>query len=162
MKKYRLDELKQIKILSICDTIGEIFEELKFEFSKNNPSINDNITNINISVPITHSKYKEISFTIYEKIKTINEIYEELCVLISNFQKRVKNYELEKIEIIDYYNKGIDELKNSINFYCEQMNNKNNQYENLCQKNKKLEEKNFEKNINKMLFFNLIIKHLII
>ena len=141
MKKYRLDELKQIKILSICDTIDEIFEELKFEFSKNNPSINDNITNINISVSKTHSKYKEISFTIYEKIQTTNEIYEELYVLISDLQKKVKNYELEKKEIIDYYNKGIDELKKSINFYCEQMNNENKQYENLWQKNKKLEEK---------------------
>lgn len=140
-KKYSFGELKEIRFLSICDTIDEIFEELKFEFSNNSPRIEEDINKINVILPNTHTKFKEITFELFEKIKFGSDIFEELYPLIDDLKKKVENYEKEKKEIIDCCNKKIDEMKNSVFFYCQQINNENKKYEDLIEKNKKLEEK---------------------
>ena len=71
-KKYSLKNLKEIKFLSICDSIDEIYNELLFEFSKNNSTIIEDINQIIINIPIIHAKYEEIIFNlniIIEQIK---------------------------------------------------------------------------------------------
>ena len=140
-RRYGLNELKNIKVLSICDTIDEMYEELIYVISKNSPIIYENNTEINISIPYSHSKYKNISFTLDKKIKTENEIKDELYDVIANFQKQLKNFESEKEDLLCSYKKEIDELKQSISFYCEQVNQENKNYKDMLEKNQKLEEK---------------------
>ena len=140
-RRYDLKELKNIKVLTICDTIDEIYEELIYEISKNTPIIYENNTEINISVPISHSKYKNIFFTLDKKIKTENEIKDEMYDIIANLHKQLKNFESEKRDLLCSYKKEIDELKKSISFYCEQVNQENKKYKDMLEKNQKLEEK---------------------
>jgi hypothetical protein len=142
IRKYNFNELKYIKYLSLCDTIDEMYEELTYQISKNTPIIYENNYNeINISIPICHSKYKDISFTLNSKIKTENEVREELYDIIADIQKKFKNFESEKKDLLCSYKKGIDELKQSISFYCEQVNKENKKYKDMCQKNEKMAEK---------------------
>ena len=89
-KKYSFGELKEIRFLSICDTIDEIFEELKFEFSNNSPRIEEDINKINVILPNTHTKFKEITFELFEKIKLGSDIFEELYLLIDDLKKKWK------------------------------------------------------------------------
>ena len=140
-RRYDLKELKNIKVLTICDTIDEIYEELIYVISKNTPIIYENNTEINISVPISHSKYKNIFFTLDKKIKTENEIKDEMYDIIANLHKQLKNFESEKKDLLCSYKKEIDELKKSISFYCEQVNQENTKYKDMLEKNQKLEEK---------------------
>ena len=140
-RRYDLKELKNIKVLTICDTIDEIYEELIYVISKNTPIIYENNTEINISVPISHSKYRNISFTLDKKIKTENENKDELYDIIANLQKQLRNFESEKKDLLCSYKKEIDELKQSIYFYCEQVNQENKKYKDMLEKNQKLEEK---------------------
>ena len=101
IRKYNYNELKYIKYLSLSDTIDEIYAELIYQISKNTPIIYENNYNeINISVPICHSKYKDISFTLNSKIKTENEVREELYDIIADIQKKFKNFESEKKRFI--------------------------------------------------------------
>jgi hypothetical protein len=142
IRKYNFNELKYIKYLSLCDTIDEMYEELTYQISKNTPIIYENNYNeINISIPICHSKYKDISFTLNSKIKTENEVREELYDIITDIQKKFKNFESEKKDLLCSYKKGIDELKQSISFYCEQVNKENKKYKDMCEKNEKMAEK---------------------
>lgn len=142
IRKYNYNELKYIKYLSLSDTIDEIYAELIYQISKNTPIIYENNYNeINISVPICHSKYKDISFTLNSKIKTENEVREELYDIIADIQKKFKNFESEKKDLLCSYKKGIDELKQSISFYCEQVNKESKKYKDMAEKNEKMEEK---------------------
>ena len=140
-RRYDLKELKNIKVLTICDTIDEIYEELIYVISKNTPIIYENNTEINISVPISHSKYKNIFFTLDKKIKNENEIKDEMYDIIANLHKQLKNFESEKKDLLCSYKKEIDELKQLISFYCEQVNQENTKYKDMLEKNQKLEEK---------------------
>ena len=142
IRKYNYNELKYIKYLSLSDTIDEIYAELIYQISKNTPIIYENNYNeINISVPICHSKYKDISFTLNSKIKTENEVREELYDIIADIQKKFKNFESEKKDLLCSYKKGIDELKQSISFYFEQVNKESKKYKDMAEKNEKMEEK---------------------
>ena len=107
-RRYDLKELKNIKVLTICDTIDEIYKELIYVISKNTPIIYENNTEINISVPISHSKYKNIFFTLDKKIKTENEIKDEMYDIIANLHKQLKNFESEKKDLLcsSLYRKG--------------------------------------------------------
>ena len=141
-KKYGLDELKEIKYLSVCDTIDEMYEELDYEFSSLIPKIYEDKSQIIISVPIKHSKYKETSFTLDKINKKENEVKEEeLICTIFDLKKSLQKFEEDKKDFLMSYYKKIEELKNTINLYFEQMNSNNKKYEEMCEKNKKLEEK---------------------
>jgi hypothetical protein len=141
-KKYGLNELKEIKYLSICDSIDEIYEELNYELSTKTPTIYENDANINIYIPISHSKYKEIPFILNKIIKKENEIKkEELYDIITDLQRMKQKFEEEKKDFIILYYKEIEELKKTVNLYYEQMNDNKKKYEEMCEKNKKFEEK---------------------
>ena len=87
IQKYSLSNLKENKYLSLCDSIDEIYEELIFEFSKNKPIIIEKEDKINITIPVQHSKFKEINFTLNKKIKTDRELCQDLYALVSGLQK---------------------------------------------------------------------------
>ena len=122
-EKFSLIKLKENKYLSICESIDEIYEELKFNFSKNNSIILENENQITINIPVNHSKYKELIFTLNKKIKTNKELYEDLFLVVSNLQNQIRDIEKEKNENNKRYNKEIDDLKNTIKKMEE--NNKN-------------------------------------
>ena len=105
-EKFSLSNLKENKYLSICESIDEIYEELKFNFSKNNSIILENEKQITIIVPVNHSKYKELTFTLNKKIKTDKELYQDLFLIVSDLKNQIKD--------IEKYNKEIDDLKNII------------------------------------------------
>ena len=129
-EKYSLINLKENKYLSICESIDEIYEELIFDFSKNNSIILENENQITIKIPVSHSKYKEISFTLNKKIKTDKELYQDLYLIVSNLQNQIKDNEKEKNE----KNKEMNDLKNIIKTMNEKI-------ENLIENNKNLEKK---------------------
>jgi hypothetical protein len=60
--KIFFGKIKIKKYLSISDSIDEIYNELIYEFSKNNPSLIENENNIIINIPIDHSQIKENVF----------------------------------------------------------------------------------------------------
>ena len=113
-EKFSLSNLKENKYLSICESIDEIYEELKFNFSKNNSIILENENQITINVPVNHSKYKELTFTLNKKIKTDKELYQDLFLIVSDLKNQIKDMEKEKNENNKKYNKEIDDLKNII------------------------------------------------
>ena len=155
-KKYSLKNLKEIKFLSICDSIDEIYDELLFEFSKNNSTIIEDINQIIINIPITHSKYKEISFNLNKREKTDKEMIQDLYKLIYDLKEEIKNKDKENKEKINLCNNEINDLRQIIK--CLDENNKilikkidnlekeiselKNDKKLLNEKNKSLENKN--------------------
>ena len=130
IKKYSLIDLKDNKFLSICDTIDEIYEELLFEFSKNNSIIIENENNIIIKIPVTHAKYKEIFFSINKKVKTDKELYNDLNELVFKLKNEIEEKNIQ----LFLCQKEIIDLKNIIN-------NINEKIGILSDNNKKLENK---------------------
>ena len=131
IEKYKLLDLKENKFLSICETLDDIYEELIFELSKNKCKIIENKNQVNISIPINHAKYKELSFTLNKKIKSDKENIQELYKLVFNLQTQIKGIDKEKdkenTEKINMCNKEINDLKQviiNINQYNKQLEQK--------------------------------------
>ena len=122
INKYSLYDLKENKYLSICDTIDDIYEELLFEFSNNKSIILENENHIIIQIPVSHAKYKEISFSLNKKIKTDKELYNDLNELVYNLKSQIE----EKTREISLCNKEIKDLKILVSSTIE----KNKQLEN--------------------------------
>ena len=110
-KKYSFLNLKEIKFLSICDSIDEIYNELLFEFSKNNSTLLEYTNQIIINIPIIHSKCKEISFILDKRIKVEKEMHQDLYKLISNLQEQINLKDKVYNEKISLCNKEIDDLR---------------------------------------------------
>ena len=99
-KKYLLKELKNNKYLAICESIDEIFIQLKMEFDKNTATIKENNNELNIFIPINHIKIKNITFALPKKVKSEKEKYEDLKEEISFLKKENKSLKssIEKLE----------------------------------------------------------------
>ena len=138
-KIYYLEELKSNKFLSICDSIDEIYEQIIFEVEKNSKkNLIEKNNEINLIIPIEHTKIKEIIFNLPEKKKNDKILIKDLFIEIYNLnESKIKS------------NQAIIELKNEINIL-------KNDIINLKNENKKLSEKNnlLEKQIKKILLEN--------
>ena len=77
-KKYLLEEFKNNKYFSICESIDEVYSQLKIEFGKNLTEIKENNEDIIIIIPINYFKIKDITFKLSKKIKNVKEIIEDL------------------------------------------------------------------------------------
>ena len=99
-KKYFIEEFKNFKYLSFCDSIDEVYAQLKLEFDKNNIIINENNDKIEIIIPINHIKIKDITFTLYKKTKHEKEIVEDLKNEISllKIENKTLKTSIEKLE----------------------------------------------------------------
>ena len=119
-KIYYLNELKDNKFLSICDSIDEVYEQLIYELKKNSKKIlieeNDKI---NIIIPVEHIKIKEIKFIIYAKVKTDKELIQELFIKIRNIENDKKKMNEEIIELKNENKK----LNEKIDLIFDKMNN---------------------------------------
>ena len=134
-EKYRLKKLKEIKFLSICDSIDEIYDELIFELSKNNSQILENENQISIIIPVVHAIYKEITLCLNKKIKSDKEINQDLYKIVIELKKEMK----EKDEKI---NKCINKIE-ELNIINQNMENRINKLEKeiIDLKNNKLDKK---------------------
>ena len=110
-QKYLLEQFKNNKYLAICDSIDEVYVQLKMEFDKNSTKIKEDNDTINISIPINHIKIKEITFDLPKKIKSENEKIEDLKEEISFLIKENKDLKIsleqlkkENICILDKLN----------------------------------------------------------
>ena len=114
-KKLILDELKQNKYLALCETIDEIYDELIRLLNKNQFKIIEETNSIYISIPIEHSKLKEILFEVNEIIKNDSEKINELFSIISNMKKEIKEFKEqfknEEINNLKDENKTVKNLK---------------------------------------------------
>ena len=109
-KNIIFDELKKNKLLGICDSIDEIYDELIHDLNKNQTKIIEETNQIIINIPVEYLKIKEILFVINEKIKNDKETINELLSIISNINEKINNLEKEN-EIIKQYLPYLEEYK---------------------------------------------------
>ena len=128
-KKYLLKQLKNNKYLALCESIDEIFIQLKMEFDKNTTTIKENNNEINIVIPINHIKIKNITFILPKKIKNEKEKYEDLKEEIS-FLKN-ENKSLKSV---------IEELGKNYNIINDKLADLENNNKKLFEKITKLEQ----------------------
>lgn len=99
-QKYILKQLINNKYLAICESIDEIFNQLKMELDKNTTIIKENNNEINIFIPLNHIKIKNITFVLPKNIKNEKEknnyLKEEISFL-KNENKLLKS-SIEKLE----------------------------------------------------------------
>ena len=119
-EKYRFKKLKEIKFLSICDSIDEIYDELLFELSKNNTQILENENQISIIIPVVHAIYKEITLCLNKKIKSDKEINQDLYKIVIELKKEMKEKEkkinecINKIEELNEINQNMENRMNKL------------------------------------------------
>ena len=140
-KKLILDELKQNKYLALCETIDEIYDELIRLLNKNQFKIIEETNSIYISIPIEHSKLKEILFEVNEIIKNDSEKINELFSIISNMKKEIKEFKEQ------FKNEEINNLK-------EDNKNMKQEIKNLIEEIKTLKE-NSLKDLNEKIMKNI-------
>ena len=104
-KKFVLKDFKNNKLLSICESIDEIYEQLIIEFKKEtNKKIVEESNNIHIIIPIDFIKIKEIKLTLDKKKLSDREIINNLLIDFNNFKNDI-------IDIKEKYNKLLDEIR---------------------------------------------------
>ena len=143
-KKLSLDELKQNKYLGLCDSIDEIYEELKLLINKNKPKIIEVSNQIHINIPIENVKVKEILFEVNEIKKNDSEKINELFSIISNIKQENKEFKVQ------FKNEEINNLK-------EENKNMKEEIKNLIEEIKTLKENDL-KEINNLKEENKILK----
>ena len=127
-KIYFLEDLKNNKFLSICDSIDEVYDQIIFELKKDNKKmIKEEEDCISIIIPVEHIKVKEIEFNLFKKIKSDKDL---LLELMNDF-KKFKNDMSEKYNKIENDNKNLNneinllksenkDLKDKINFLMDE------------------------------------------
>ena len=100
-KNLIFDELKNNKLLGLCDSIDEIYDELIHNLNKNQTKIIEETNQIIINIPTDHIKIKEMLFIVFEKIKNDKETINELLFIISNLKEEINDLKTNKIENIN-------------------------------------------------------------
>jgi hypothetical protein len=95
-KQLLFDELKKNKLLGLCDSIDEIYDELIHNLNKNETKILEETNQIIINIPVDHLKIKEILFVIEEKLKDDKEKIQKLIIIISNLKQEIKELKNNK------------------------------------------------------------------
>ena len=132
-KKYNINDLKNNKYLSLCDTVDEMFNQIIFELEKNNKiSLVENNKKIIFKIPVEHVKIKEITFTLEEKIKTEKELIEDLYQEINKLKVENNNIKEEfnkmkkDFDLIKSANKELNEknlnLENQLKIFSDKLN----------------------------------------
>ena len=139
-KKYSLNDFKNNKFLSICESIDEVCEQLIIEFKKeNNKKIVEENNNIHIIIPIEFIRIKEIKLTLDQKKISEKELINNLLIDYNNFKNDFK----------EKYNKLLDENQNlneKINKLLDENENLNEKINKLSQDNIQLKKNNEDMN----------------
>ena len=143
-KKFYLNDFTKNKYLAGCDSIDDVFEQLKFEFKKNNIKINQEKDMIKINIPIDYIKVKELIFELPKKQKSEKEKIDILFNEIMNLKKEINDLRNDN-KILKDDNKILkDEIKN---------------LKELFEKYISSSEKNKKSLSNKLSFDSIIIKN---
>ena len=155
-KNLIFDELKNNKLLALCDSIDEIYDELIHNLNKNQTKIIEETNQIIINIPTDNLKIKEILFVVYEKIKNDKETINELLSIISNLKEEINDLKTNKIENINEkvnnlekenkeFKKDNSTLKEKVHNLEKEFNSKlNEKINNLESKVNNLEKENKE------------------
>ena len=132
------DELKKNKLLALCDSIDEIYDELIHNLNKNQTKIIEETNQIIINIPTDNLKIKEILFVVYEKIKNDKETINELLSIVSNLKQEINDLKTNKIE---NNNEKINNLEKEFNSKLnEKINNLESKINNLEKENEILKQ----------------------
>ena len=127
--------------MSFCDSIDEVYAQLKLEFDKNNIIINENNDKIKIIIPINHIKIKDITFTLYKKTKHEKEIVEDLKNEISLL--KIENKTLKtSIEKLENQNKLVNDNLINLNKDNKLLFEKISKLEKIIEDNNKINNEN--------------------
>ena len=118
-KKFSLTFLKKNKYLSLLDTIDEIFDEIINLLTHKNPTLYEENNCLKIIIETFHSKFKDITFYLDEKKKSVNDSIDELYLIINQLKEKEKIQD-EKIKKLE---EKIDELEKT-NMDLKQKNEK--------------------------------------
>ena len=141
------DELKKNKLLALCDTIDEIYDELIHNLNKNETKILEETNQIIINIPVDNLKIKEILFSVDEKKKNEKETINELISIISNLKNEINELKLNK------NNEEIKKINEKMNIIKNENNDLKEKIVNLEKENLNLKEF-FEKKINEIQNLN--------
>ena len=108
VKKLSLDELKQNKYFSICESIDEIYEQLILLLDRNQSFIIEEIHKVYIYIPVEYLKIKEIIFEINEINKKNSEKINDLINYISIINIEIQNLKEENKKLKEE-NKNLNE-----------------------------------------------------
>ena len=108
VKKLSLDELKQNKYFSICESIDEIYEQLILLLDRNQSFIIEEIHKVYIQIPVEYLKIKEITFEINEINKKNSEKINDLINYISLINIEIQNLKEENKKLKEE-NKNLNE-----------------------------------------------------
>ena len=146
-----LDVLRNIKYLSLLDTIDDIFEEIKDKIEKKEPKLYEESNILKLVIETGHTKFRQIIFDLKEKEKNINNNFNELYIIIKELREKEITQD-QKIKILEkkinklennnneLYHKN-RQLENSIDVIKTKLNKFNNNY--LQRKNRKYRYKYF-------------------
>ena len=158
---YSLESLQKIsKLLSLYDSLNEVFSEISNYIDTNNQLnkkciINKNSNILSLTIPTTSNKFKDISFEMKEVEKTVDEKYDNLIKIINELNIKVNKFENENQEL---KNENI-EIRNRINDLEKVVKKIQSENENIIKKleTKKIDE-NKEKNEINPFYESIIVK----
>jgi len=146
---FTLEEIKNVKLFSVYDTIKECLDEI---YSGINPekseclicNIKENIENIILIIPLRNVKYNKITFTLIRKKNELDtnlnnyiskEQYEYLLNIINEHENTIYDLKIKN----EAFQKKINDLED-INFKLQQKINQILKYQKYI---KEIEEKNY-------------------
>ena len=151
--KYQFEDIKKLnKYFRICDSINEVFMELKNIIKKNllNIKINENSNNnLTLTFPLPSCLTQEVNFNIEKCLKDEKQTIEDLYKYIETLNKKIKNIEENNI--------NEDKIKNLENKIIELEKENKSLKENI----KKINEYLFSKSIfnSKISFDEEMVKN---
>ena len=136
-KKYKLEELKRNRYLSIADNIDEIYEELINLLDKNKSKIIEENNQIYLNIPTENKIIQEIKFCINEITMNNNEKIDKIFEIISNLKEEINNLKEENKNLKE----EINNLKKCDKDINEEINNLKEEKNNLKEENKIINDK---------------------
>ena len=129
--KKTIEEIKINKYFLMFDNLDEIYSEILSLMKNNKISINEEINQLIIKIPLSNTKIKEIKIILNKKEKSDKERIDGLYSIIDNMKSYYDKKIDELININHQQNNKIIELNNINQQQNNKINELNNKIENL-------------------------------
>jgi len=129
--KQSIEEIKKNKYFLMFDNLDEIYSEILSLMKNNKVSINEEINQLIIKIPLSNTKIKEIKIILNKKEKSDKERIDDLYSIIDNMKSYYDKKIDELININHQQNNKIIELNNINQQQNNKINELNNKIENL-------------------------------
>ena len=129
--KKTIEEIKMNKYFLMFDNLDEIYSEILSLMKNNKVSINEEINQLIIKIPLSNTKIKEIKIILNKKEKSDKERIDDLYSIIDNMKSYYDKKIDELININHQQNNKIIELNNINQQQNNKINELNNKIENL-------------------------------